>query len=161
MTTLLTHTVSHSTRHSFCLKTSNHPIKVSLQLSFFPKRLCIRELGFSGLAEQNKKQFSVVSLKRWKLCNHQLNFGQYIVLNYFWKYWLGSQWRKQQNACRNVNWRTYEHQHFERILLSWANWWLNFSWFSELLYENTEQCSWSFGLGVNEECRKLPFGMWT
>ena len=33
-----------------------------------------------------------------------------------WITWLGGRWRTQQTACRNVNCRTYEHRHFERIL---------------------------------------------
>jgi hypothetical protein len=33
MTTLLTHTVSHSTRYSFRHKTNNHPIKKNLSLA--------------------------------------------------------------------------------------------------------------------------------
>ena len=33
-----------------------------------------------------------------------------------WITWLGGRWRTQQTARRNVNCRTYEHRHFERIL---------------------------------------------
>ena len=37
-----------------------------------------------------------------------------------WITWLGGRWRTQQTARRNVNCRTYEHRHFERILRALA-----------------------------------------
>ena len=68
----------------------------------------------------------------------------------------------QQTAHQNLNWRKYEHLHFEHILIfndKLYNRQLNFGQFNELLFKILS--SGSLGLGVNEECSKLPFRMWT